>query len=115
LSGSEHHLRGYFFEKYPELAAKEISRRHTSAEVRRALESSGFTVTLEVQLWETRNSYDRFDALRNDLLQRTGRSILHELSDAELLELAAFIEQKLQASSTPIIEKDSWTIWLAIK
>jgi ubiquinone/menaquinone biosynthesis C-methylase UbiE len=115
LPGDENHIRGYFFEKYPKLIDKEISRRHESGEVRISLESNGFTVTKEVQLWETRRAYNDFNTLNNDLMQRTGRSILHELTDNELNELIVFINSKLKNSVTPIIEKDSWTLWFAVK
>ncbi|MBP1988660.1 class I SAM-dependent methyltransferase [Paenibacillus eucommiae] len=115
LPGDENHIRGYFFEKYPALIPKEVSRRHDSLKVRSALESNGFRIAKEVQFWETRRVYDDFETLSKDLLQRTGRSILHELSDNELDELVLFIGKKLEHIAFPIVEKDSWTLWLAIK
>lgn len=45
---------------------------------------------------------------------RTGRSILHELSDQELEDLVAFIEQKT-GTAGPIKEQDRWTVWIAEK
>lgn len=41
----------------------------------------------------TRRSYTNFNELREDLLSRTGRSILHELSDEELADLVAYIQE----------------------
>lgn len=114
LPGDDNHFRGYFFEKFPRLIEKEVSRRYDSNQVRQSLDSNGFTVLNEVQLWETRREYQNLDVLRSDLMQRTGRSILHELTEAELQELVAFIQSKLAHSSTPIVEKDSWTLWFAI-
>jgi hypothetical protein len=47
---------------------------------------------------------------------RTGRSILHELTDTELQELTQFIESiYASTANSPIIEKDRWTLWSAIK
>jgi ubiquinone/menaquinone biosynthesis C-methylase UbiE len=115
LPGNEHHIRGYFFEKCPRLIDKEVARRYDSNQVRTALETSGFTVTQELQLWETRQLYSTVDTLGQELLQRTGRSILHELNDDELTELVAYIQAKLQASPLPIMEQDAWTLWLAWK
>lgn len=113
LPGSERHLRGYFFEKYPRLIQTEVGRRYDSSTVHTALENSGFTLIGEVQLWETRRVYQDIDTLRQDLLQRKGRSILHELNDAEVTDLADYVQAKLQETSLPIIEQDAWTIWFA--
>ncbi|GIP22930.1 class I SAM-dependent methyltransferase [Paenibacillus sp. J22TS3] len=115
LPGDEHHIRGYFFEKFPRLMDKEISRRYDSEQVQQALKSSGFRLANKVSLWETRRIYKDYAELNKDLLLRTGRSILHELTDVELQELISFIEEKLSDSQPPIIEKDSWTVWFAIK
>lgn len=52
--------------------------------------------------------------LLQDLSPRTGRSILHELSDNELSHLLQHIHSKLYEKS-PIIEQDRWTIWTAVK
>ena len=51
--------------------------------------------------------------LARDLAGRTGRSILHDLDDKEIEALIAYIEARLPASS-PIIEKDRWTLWSAV-
>lgn len=115
LPGDENHIRGYFFEKYPQLIDKEISRRYDSNQVQRALESNGFRLDQAASLWETRRVYPDFEQLHHDLLLRTGRSILHELTDDELRELTSFIQDKIKNHNAPIVEKDSWTIWFAIK
>ena len=114
LPGDEHHIRGYFFEKYPKLIDMERSRRHEAVEVQKSLDSNGFVILNTVQLWETRSVHQDLDALNRDLAQRTGRSILHELTDHELGELIMFINSKLKNSTAPIIEKDSWTLWIAV-
>lgn len=115
LPGDDNHIRGYFFEKFPELINKEILRRHNSDKVRIALEANGFELGKEVQLWETRRVYNDLETLINDLLHRTGRSILHELTDNELHELVLFIKNKLENKTPPIVEKDSWIVWIAVK
>ncbi|MFB7138987.1 class I SAM-dependent methyltransferase [Gottfriedia sp. NPDC056225] len=114
LPGGENHLRGYFFDQYPKLKTKEIVRRYDSKEMQSALGSAGFHLKKEMKLWETRRIYNDLDSLKTDLLLRTGRSILHELTDDELTNLVKFIEKKLKHQE-PIIEKDRWTIWIAKK
>jgi ubiquinone/menaquinone biosynthesis C-methylase UbiE len=113
LPGSAEHIRGYFFECFPRLSAFESGRRPSDARVRQALEASGFTRIRTHTLWETRRRYDDFDALARDLGARTGRSILHELSDQELGQLIAFIRERV-SSTGAIVEKDRWTLWSAI-
>jgi ubiquinone/menaquinone biosynthesis C-methylase UbiE len=115
MPGDEGHLRGYFFEKYPKLVHKEMNRRHESNHVRNALEFNGFRLLSENQIWETRRRYNDVESLHQDLQERTGRSILHELTDNELNELILYMESKLDGTQLPIIEKDSWTVWFAVK
>ncbi|WP_144941164.1 class I SAM-dependent methyltransferase [Paenibacillus sp. 32O-W] len=115
LPGDENHIRGYFFEKFPRLIEKEIARRYDVNQVQQALESNGFRLDKTVSIREIRRVYDHFEALNTDLLLRTGRSILHELTDDELLDLISFIKDKLSGYKAPIVEKDSWTIWFAVK
>jgi len=112
LPGSPEHIRGYFFERFPRLMAVESGRRPTDAAVRAALEATGFGKIASLPLWEVRKTHPDRQALRQDLAARTGRSILHDLSDDELEELIAYIEERLPASG-PIVEKDRWTIWSA--
>ncbi|GGI17557.1 class I SAM-dependent methyltransferase [Gottfriedia solisilvae] len=114
LPGDPNHIRGYFFEKYPKLESIESSRRYPSQKVIQALESNGFYITTEEKLWEARRHYQNFEQLSDDLRQRTGRSILHELTNDELSMLIQTIQSKLN-HQTAIIEKDRWTIWIAIK
>lgn len=115
LAGDEHHIRGYFFERFPQLIDTEISRRYDEEQVQQALERNGFRLTKIVSLWETRRMYNHYDQLEMDLLRRTGRSILHELTDDELQQLVSFIREKLEINQPPIIEKDCWTVWFASK
>jgi CO dehydrogenase/acetyl-CoA synthase alpha subunit len=113
IAASPDHLRGYFFERFPRLLAVETGRRPTRHAVERALEKAGFEDVETQVLWEVRKNYADFDQLAHDLAARTGRSILHELSDAEVQDLIEYIRQKIPAG--PIVEQDRWTLWLAAK
>lgn len=115
LPGDEHHLRGFFFERFPSLKEKEVGRRHEDGQVRKALEAAGLQLVHSTRLWETRRKYTHLEELSEDLMQRTGRSILHELTDEELQALVSFITGKLEAAPLPIQEKDAWTVWIAKK
>jgi ubiquinone/menaquinone biosynthesis C-methylase UbiE len=115
LPSSAGNLRGYFLEQYPQLVTTEIARRYDSTQVREALEARGFVVVKEERLWEVRRVYNDLDSLGEELLQRTGRSILHELTDEELSALVSTIRDKLAQGPLPIIERDAWTVWFAQK
>ncbi|RCX20325.1 ubiquinone/menaquinone biosynthesis C-methylase UbiE [Fontibacillus phaseoli] len=114
LPGDIHHIRGYFFQKYPQLAGSEISRRYESEQVQRTLQASGFKLLETASLWETRMVHPDLEALRQDLLHRTGRSLLHELNDGQLDELVSFISGKFKDHDGPIVESDAWSIWFAV-
>ncbi|HEX4325288.1 MAG TPA: class I SAM-dependent methyltransferase [Burkholderiales bacterium] len=114
LPGAPDHLRGYFFECFPRLLQVEAGRRPPRARVEQALRVAGFTQVQSQTLWEVRKTYTGFAPLEQDLAARTGRSILHELSDAELRELIAHIRARLPAAA-PIVEKDRWTVWTGVK
>jgi ubiquinone/menaquinone biosynthesis C-methylase UbiE len=116
LAGSREHLRGYFFEKFPKLTGTETARRHSSQLVHQALSAAGFSRSTDTKLWETRGVYGSYAEFRSDLLNRTGRSLLHELTDAELSELADYIQlQAGLAMGEGVQEQDRWTIWIAEK
>ena len=114
LKGNEHHIRGYFFEQFPQLIEKEKKRRYDSQFVVQTLSEAGFREIEEVKLWETRKVYQTKAQLLKDLSERTGRSILHELDDAELNELIHYIDQAISTEHN-IVERDRWTIWKAVK
>ncbi|MDN3017127.1 class I SAM-dependent methyltransferase [Paenibacillus sp. BSR1-1] len=114
LEGTNSHIRGYFFELFPRLIETETKRRHDSQTVVSALKEAGFKDIQEITLWETRKVYETKGQLLQDLSERTGRSILHELDDNELKVLINHIDKSLK-SETNIVEKDRWTIWRAVK
>ena len=114
LEGTNSNIRGYFFELFPKLVEKETKRRHDSQLVIEKLKEVGFKEVTELKLWETRKVYENKEQLLNDLKERTGRSILHDLDNNELDKLTNHINQSISIE-TNIVEKDRWTIWMAIK
>ena len=119
LPGSKTHIRGYFFSRYPRLISQEIARRPRSETVLHTLQYVGFRRTAERKIWETRAIYANLDSLTADLLARTGRSILHELTDNEMQDFVTYItyieEHALSDDGTEIVEQECWTIWSAVK
>ncbi|MYS83139.1 class I SAM-dependent methyltransferase [Embleya scabrispora] len=107
--GTPSHLRGWFFERFPALLDIEAARRPTTEAVTAALREAGFGAIRTTALTETRREYADAREVAADLMARTGRSILHELTDDELAELAAYIRARLPAEG-PIHETDHWTI-----
>lgn len=106
------HLRGYFFERYPRLIETERDRRPASDAVVAALTSTGFAGVETATLAEPRRCYTSVIELQADLRARTGRSILHALSDDELDDLTAYITARV-GHAMPLQETDAWTIWTA--
>ena len=86
MVGSREHMRGYFFERFPHLLAGEACRRPRQEALENRLRRVGFATTETLTFWETRQVYPNFAALAEDLKERTGRSILHELNDTEVAE-----------------------------
>jgi ubiquinone/menaquinone biosynthesis C-methylase UbiE len=115
LPGDTTHLRGYYFERYPRLLTREIARRPDSATMFAALQQAGFHTIEERKLWETVKVYPDITALANELLARTGRSILHELSDDELCSLVDYIRERFTNYDQQIVEQGRWTLWIAHK
>ncbi len=111
---SRNHIRGFFFERYPRLLQVEDDRRRSIENVERHLLQSGFKNISTLSIWETRRQYASFAELASDLRERTGRSILHELTDEEIQDLIEFIGKQLPKGEN-IVEKDRWTIWYAQK
>lgn len=112
--GTSDHLRGYFFEAFPRLLAFEEQRRPRRTMVTTLLRSVGYESVKESTLPERRKSYPDIVSLQRDLEARIGRSILHELSDAELTTLIDYISAKV-SQTAPLDEIDYWTVWSAIK
>lgn len=110
------HLRGWFFTCFPHLADAERNRRLRAETLLADLAETGFELREQHRLAEVRRTYHDVSELRADLLARTGRSLLHELTDEELSELTDYICGQVAAARQPgekIVEVDYWTIWSA--
>lgn len=105
------HIRGYFFQGFPRLKEIEARRRPADETVQLALTRNGFASVKSSTLWETRKVHMNRAALAGDILQRTGRSLLHALTDDELQQLVDYLQDQLHEGQ--IFEKDRWTLWTA--
>ncbi len=112
--GSPSNLRGFFFEVFPRLLDVERDRRRSRASVELALREAGLRPARTLGLAEERRTYAGPAQVRADLIARTGRSILHELDDAELARLADHVTSSLPDSG-PLVEADHWTLWAATR
>ena len=111
--GSIDHPRGWLFDLYPRLLDVENGRRPESSQVTAALAGAGFGEISATPLWEVRRRYaDREDYLA-EIAARTGRSILHELTDDELAERVDELRRRLPDG--PLVEQDRWTLWRAVR
>jgi ubiquinone/menaquinone biosynthesis C-methylase UbiE len=115
LPGSRTHVRGYFHERYPHLQALEIGRRAESTLMIETLQQVGFQGIEERYLWEVKDVHVDIESLTRNLLQRKDRSILHELTDAELQDLTDYIAQQFRGHEGEIIDQTRWTLWIARK
>jgi ubiquinone/menaquinone biosynthesis C-methylase UbiE len=104
LAGSHEHIRGYVFERFPRLLEVEAARRPRREHLLQLLHQAGFTQTQTLTLWEVRQRYPEFAALAEDLRQRAGRSILHELTTEELSDFIDFIAASMPQDE-PITKK----------
>ena len=108
---SVEHIRGYFFQAFPWLLDTEVGRRPDAEKVEQALIRSGFTRVKSCTLWETRKLHTSLAQLGDDILRRTGRSLLHALTDEELQRLVDYLQNQLPEGN--LVEKDRWTLWSA--
>lgn len=119
VPASAQHLRGWSFELFPRLVDVEAARRPGSNESMDAwLREAGLAVVGHHRLPERRRTYASLQELNTDLRARTGRSILHELTDGELCRLADEICERVAdtvSDGEPIHEIDHWTVWQAQK
>lgn len=111
---SLHHFRARFFTMFPRLLEEERLRRPALTAFAEVLGRSGFRQPQVQHFWEDRTKYANEEALRADLRSRTGRSILHALSDDELAQLTDSIVED-RVGHFPLVERDRWTVWTAIR
>ena len=112
LAGTPTNPRGYLFDAFPRLNEVEDRRRHDVDDVSAAFSRVGFTGVATQPLWETRRRYTDREQYLTEISGRTGRSILHELSDVELAQLVEHLRGRLALGE--LIERDRWTLWTAV-
>ena len=112
-SDPQHWIRATLLDAFPRLLDSERRRRPSKERYRNLLIGAGFGEVQELQYDEVRQRYVSFDQLRSEILLRKGKSILFELSDAELELYCRRLEEKV--TDRPLIERDPWTVWLATK
>jgi ubiquinone/menaquinone biosynthesis C-methylase UbiE len=112
---SEEHIRGYYMTFDEKLRNMEIERRRHAEEIDNALRAVGFQDVRREKIYEVRKVYQSQEDLRDEILTRRGRSILHALNDRELGDLADFVLSQFSARDWPVHERDVWTVWLSKK
>jgi ubiquinone/menaquinone biosynthesis C-methylase UbiE len=112
-AGAPSHPRGWLFDVFPRLLEVEKGRRRSVPTVSDELTSAGFAEVSATSLWETRRRYADREEYLAEIATRTGRSILHELSDAELSRLVDELRRRIPEG--PLVEEDRWTLWRAAR
>jgi ubiquinone/menaquinone biosynthesis C-methylase UbiE len=111
VPGSPEHPRGWFFEVFPRLLEIENGRRRSADAVAGELVAAGFSDVTTSSLWEVRRRYASREDYLAEIRTRTGRSILHDLDDADLDHLVTELRRRLPDG--PLVEQDRWTVWSA--
>lgn len=106
-------IRNTLIEMFPRLVSFEEKRRPRSDDYEGILSKAGFAKVKQHTFVETRRTYSSAQALREEVMKRKGKSILFELSDAELSQYCDALEAK--SATHALVEKDPWSIWIAEK
>ena len=106
-------IRSTLIQHFPRLPPFEKQRRPDKKAYENRLKQAGFRQIQTITYPEIRKIYASFEALKEEILSRKGKSILFELSDLELLHYCDRLEKK--HPDHELIECDYWTIWLASK
>jgi ubiquinone/menaquinone biosynthesis C-methylase UbiE len=107
-----HWIRSTLFETYPQLLDFERKRRPTKSTYTGLLVKVGFQGIQKLTYEEVRKTYTDFNQLEKEILSRKGKSILFELSDAELQIYCDKL--RVKSASHPLVERDSWTVWVGL-
>ena len=95
----QHWIRATLFEVFPRLLDSERLRRPSSQQYRDLLIDTGFRTVRELRYDEVRRRYASVHELENEIRSRKGKSILFELSDAELELYCRRLEEKAAESA----------------
>lgn len=109
---SDFWIRSALFEVFPQLLEFESARRPQRTAYVETLEAAGFSAVRVVHFSETRKRYTSFTELESEVMARKGKSILFELSDADLEKYCARLKE--QAAGRLLEEVDPWTIWIGV-
>jgi ubiquinone/menaquinone biosynthesis C-methylase UbiE len=113
LPPSNEHIRGYYMIYDQVLRDTETERRRDESEVTETLMEAGFITVDSRKFRELRKVFETPDDLRDEIVTRRGRSLLHKLDDRHLSDLADYVVD--QISVWPVHERDTWTVWIAKK
>lgn len=113
LPPSEEHIRGFYMTFDEKLRNTEIERRRRAEDIEGVLRSVGFRYVWSQKVHELRKVFQSPEELREEIMSRRGRSLLHGLDDQELERLADFVLSQL--NNWPVHERDTWTVWVAEK
>lgn len=114
--GSQSHIRGFFFERYPRLAQTETTGRYSNSLLMNALRDAGFRTVQKRHLWETTTLYGNIASLAHSLRDNKQQDeILNELNTNEFNDLIYYIQRQLDINIQPIIEQTRWTIWSGVR
>ena len=104
-------IRAALFEAFPQLLEFEKARRPSASEYAATLSETGFSNIARRAYREVRKRYASFGQINEEILDRKGKSILFELTNAELQSYCDRLEAKHR--SHRLIECDLWTVWAA--
>jgi ubiquinone/menaquinone biosynthesis C-methylase UbiE len=108
-----HWIRSTLIEMFPRLLDFERARRPSTQAYADILLRAGFAAPRTLIYPEVRKVYASVSELSSEILARKGKSILHQLSDAELARYCEALTRRVE--DLPIVEADSWTVWIAKK
>jgi hypothetical protein len=106
----QHWIRAALFDVFPRLLDVERHRRPSKQAYCDLLIDAGFRIVRPLQYDEVRRTYACLDELIGEVRSRKGKSILFELTDAEVEMYCERLRK--EAAGRPLIERDVWTVWL---
>lgn len=114
IKGSPSHIRGCIFDLFPKLRESEERRRRTGEKMAQELSKAGFKLIEVWTFWEVRRYHTPKQSVLQDIRERKGRSLLHQLTDQEIEQLINYMADMLHGEEY-VTDQDRWTIWKAVK